>query len=281
MPDISIKAETLVAFLGFRITNSLLLSWVAMVFFVAVGLYYRREIEKKHKSNLFYIIHVPVLGIRQLLAPVLHEKTNVFYPLLGAYFFYILINNWFGLLPGVGSIKIRPVIAQTQSYANKSEHELRNSQHKANLTVASQYKAGGEKYSEKKVYLFRGNNTDLNATLSLALITMVSIQIFSIKYIGLKAYLQKFFTLSNPINTFVGILELISEISRIISFSFRLFGNIFAGKVMLTIIAFLVPVAVSFPFLLLEVFVGAVQALVFTMISGVLIAMGTVKAHHT
>jgi F-type H+-transporting ATPase subunit a len=96
-------------------------------------------------------------------------------------------------------------------------------------------------------------------------------------------YLKKFFNFSSPIMFFVGILELISELSRILSFSFRLFGNVLAGEVLISIVAFLLPSVVSFflvPFYVLELMAGAIQALVFTMISAVLINMATTKAHH-
>jgi len=160
----------------------------------------------------------------------------IFFPIFAGFFLYILLNNWFGLLPGIGSLLF---------------HHLP---------------------------IFRGNNADLNATISLALIAFVLIQLNGMKYLGVKGYLKKFFNISNPINFFVGILETISEFSKIISFSFRLFGNIFAGEVLITIMAFLIPVLVTFPFLLLEVFVGLIQALVFSMLSAVFLSMAI--SHH-
>jgi len=176
---------------------------------------------------------------------VLGDKTPVFFPLLFAFFFYILLQNWFGLLPGVGSLLIRVV----------EEHE--------------------------KIFipLLRGNNADLNTTLALAVISVLSIQYFSIKYLGIKKYLHKFFNFSDPISFFVGILDILSEFSKVLSFAFRLFGNIFAGEVLLTIVAFLVPVLASFPFIGLEIFVGFVQALVFSMLTAVFIS-GAIVEHH-
>jgi F-type H+-transporting ATPase subunit a len=78
-----------------------------------------------------------------------------------------------------------------------------------------------------------------------------------------------------PIDFFVGILEFISEFAKIVSFSFRLFGNVFAGEVLLTIVAFLVPYVIPLPFLLLEVFVGFIQAFVFAMLALVFVAIAT------
>jgi F-type H+-transporting ATPase subunit a len=88
-------------------------------------------------------------------------------------------------------------------------------------------------------------------------------------------YLGKFFNFSSPIDFFVGILELISEISKLISFSFRLFGNVFAGEVLLMVMMFLVPYILPLPFFMLEIFVGLIQALVFTTLTLVFLKMAT------
>jgi F-type H+-transporting ATPase subunit a len=90
-------------------------------------------------------------------------------------------------------------------------------------------------------------------------------------------YFTKFFNFKNPILTYVGLLELISEFAKVISFTFRLFGNIFAGEVLLVVIAFIVPLFAPLPFLGLEIFVGLIQALVFSMLSLVFMNMATVS----
>ncbi|KKQ54980.1 MAG: ATP synthase F0 subunit A, F-type H+-transporting ATPase subunit a, partial [Candidatus Woesebacteria bacterium GW2011_GWC1_38_13] len=105
------------------------------------------------------------------------------------------------------------------------------------------------------------------------------VQILSIKALGGKKYLGKFFNFKNPINGFVGILELISEFSKILSFSFRLFGNVFAGEVLLMVMMFLIPLIIPVPFLILEIFVGLIQALVFTMLTTIFIVVAT-EEHH-
>ena len=102
--------------------------------------------------------------------------------------------------------------------------------------------------------------------------------ILAIQELGPKAHIKKFFNFSNPILFFVGILELISEIGKIISFSFRLFGNVFAGEVLLVIIGFLVPYVIPVPFLMLELFVGFIQALVFAMLTMVFTSIAV--SHH-
>lgn len=244
-PEISIKAEPIFHIFDFKVTNSLFTSLFVLILFFLIAYKYSIDIKSKKKSGLFYVLNLIIKSIYELFHSVLKEKTEFFFPLLGSYFLFILFQNWFGLLPGVGSILIKIV-----------EHG-----------------------KELHVPLFRGNNADLNATLALGLITVFMIQFYGVKYIGLKEHLKKYLNFSNPINGFVGILEIVSEVSRILSFSFRLFGNIFAGEVLLTIIAFLIPVFVSFPFLMLEIFVGMIQALVFSMLSGVFLSMAIEKHH--
>lgn len=244
MPKISIKAEIISNILGFHLTNSLLLSMIVILTFLVIALRYWHEFNSQKKSGFFYFFQFIIKSIYSLFKSVIGEKINYFFPLLLAFFIYILLQNWFGLLPGVGSllVKIR------------------------------------ENHEEMFVPLFRGGNADLNSTFALAIISVTMIQVFGVKFLGFKDYIKKFINLANPINFALGILEIISELSRVLSFAFRLFGNIFAGEVLLTIVAFLVPVLAAFPFLLLEIFVGFIQALVFSMLTAVFIT-GAIESH--
>ncbi|MBI5122760.1 F0F1 ATP synthase subunit A [Candidatus Roizmanbacteria bacterium] len=243
MPHISIKAEKIFEFLGLGITNSMIASGIVFLLTVFIALYYKNQSTLKRKGNFYYLIKFFVKSIYDLFYSVLGDKTTVLFPLLFAFFFYILLQNWFSLLPGVGSLLIKV----------KEGHE------------------------EVLVPLLRANTADLNTTIALAIISVFSIQYFAIKYLGIKKYLHKFFNFSDPISFFVGILDILSEFSKILSFAFRLFGNIFAGEVLLTIVAFLVPVLASFPFIALEIFVGFVQALVFSMLTAVFLSNAVVE----
>jgi len=245
MPEISIKAEPIFNFFGFRVTNSLFTSIIVTIVFLLIAIYYSKQITASKKSGFFYLIHFIIKSIYDLFETVLGDKIRIFFTLMLSFFLFILLQNWFGLLPGVGSIMI----------AIKEHGKILH------------------------VPVFRGGNADLNTTLALALISVTMIQFYGIKFLGFVQYLKKFIDLSNPINFFVGFLEIISEISKILSFAFRLFGNIFAGEVLLTIVAFLVPVLASFPFIILEVFVGFVQALVFAMLTTVFLN-GAIAKHH-
>ena len=157
------------------------------------------------------------------------KQAERFFPIVATIFILVLASNWAGIIPGVGSIGI---------------HE-------------------GEKF----IPLFRSANSDLNMTLALAIITVVLSHVYGFYLVGAKHHLGKFFNFKGPIDFFTGILEIIGEISKIISLSFRLFGNVFAGEVLLIIIGFLVPYIAPIPFLGLEIFVGFIQALIFATIA--------------
>ncbi|OGK58202.1 ATP synthase F0 subunit A [Candidatus Roizmanbacteria bacterium RIFCSPLOWO2_02_FULL_41_9] len=248
MPHISIKGEPIFEIFGLMVTNSVIATVLVTALFSIIAYLYYQESNKQHKKSFFYVINAFLKIIYDLFYSVLKENTNNFFPLLGGFFFFILLNNWFGLIPGVGSIFI----------VLKEHEEL------------------------VKVPLLRASTADLNTTFALALTSVVSTQIFGFSYLGVKTHISKFINVSNPVNFFVGILELIQEFARIISFSFRLFGNIFAGEVLLAIMTFLLPVFFSFfsfPIFGLEIFVGFVQTLVFTMLTAVLINMAIHKQH--
>lgn len=126
----------------------------------------------------------------------------------------------------------------------------------------------------------RSPSSDLNFTLAIAIISVIGIQYYGIKQAGFLKYGKKFINFENPIKFFIGILELVSEFAKIISFSFRLFGNIFAGEVLLLVVYFLVPYIIPLPFLFLEIFVGFIQALVFAMLTLVFLKIATAEHEH-
>ncbi|MBI2616980.1 F0F1 ATP synthase subunit A [Candidatus Gottesmanbacteria bacterium] len=242
---ISLSAETITQIGTFLpVTNSLLTTWLVMVVLTSLALIVRSKIIAI-PGVLQSIFEIAVEGLFTLFESVLGEKTRRFYPFLATLFFFIILMNWVGLLPGVGTIGLEKI--------THGEVEF--------------------------IPLFRAGTADLNTTLALALITFVYIEYAGISALGL-SYLKKFFNFSNPIYFFVGILELISELSRIVSYSFRLFGNVFAGEVLLTVIAFFVPLLAPLPFLGLELFVGFIQAMVFAMLTAVFLSLATVKESH-
>lgn len=247
MPEIhiSITAEKLFT-LGstLAVTNSLLTSWIVMVFLLLFSIFSTRKMTLI-PNGLQSIAEMTVDGLHSLFHSVLGEKVSKFFPLLATLFLFIMGMNWVGLLPGVGTIGL---------------HIL-------------------ESGHEKFIPLFRAGTADLNMTLALAFLSVLIIQFSGIRTLGLE-YVKRFINFKSPIYFFVGLLETVGEFSRIISFAFRLFGNIFAGEVLLTVIAFLIPFLAPVPFMGLELFVGFIQALVFSMLTSVFLSQATAKASH-
>lgn len=282
---ISLRAETLFQLFGIPVTNALLTTWLAMAVLIILAIIATRKINKI-PGSLQNLMELAVGGVHDLFKDILQENNKRFFPFLMTLFLFIVFNNWAGLLPGVGTIGLtkhenkeiaiaRPVLAVSISEAEKNAGES------AVKAQFSKENTGGENKEETAEFipLFRSGSADLNMTLALAILTVGYIQFAGLSTLGL-SYLKKFFNLSNPINFVVGILELISEFARIISFAFRLFGNIFAGEVLLTVIAFLVPLLAPIPFLGLELFVGLIQALVFPLLAAVFFSMAVVAEEH-
>jgi F-type H+-transporting ATPase subunit a len=243
-PHISIKGEIITNLFGLPITNSFITTILVMVAFFFIARFYNSEINKTDRSLGFYALHGAIKWLYDMFESVLGKHINTFFTLVGGFFFFILLMNWSGLVPGVGSILV------------EGEHA--------------------------KVPLFRGGTADLNTTFALALISVFGTQLFGFKFLGPLDHLKKYFDFRDPIMILLGPLELIGEVARIVSFAFRLYGNIFAGEVLLSIIPFLLPVFLSFvvsPLFFMEIFVGLVQALVFAMLSTVFINMA-ISTHH-
>ncbi len=117
------------------------------------------------------------------------------------------------------------------------------------------------------VPLFRASTPDLNTTLALTLISVIVIEMMGVVTLGFFRYGGKFINFSSPVKFMVGLIELVSELARLITFSFRLFGNIFAGEVLVAIVGFFMPYVLPAPFILFELFVGLVQAVIFALLT--------------
>lgn len=293
LPEISIAAETVFDFdlFGFwpsGITNTLLASWLTMlVLIVATWAITRKtkEIPGRWQGALEMVIE----GMYNLVDRAAGRKwARRFFPIVMTLFLFIIVSNWLGLTPLFGS----------WGALHHAEHghpvEWLNDSETIGLWVPAEesheeqvHQAEGE-----EIYalapMFRAATTDLNVTVALALVSVIMTQYFGLSALGI-GYLGKFIGIGGfvkaftqkgigcmgrvaafgmgIIDLFVGVVELISELGKIVSFSFRLFGNIFAGEVLLGVMAFLIPYVISLPFYGLELFVGFVQALVFMMLS--------------
>lgn len=240
-PHVSLSAETIATVGSFAITNSIFTSLIVSALLIGFALYARNKISATDRpSGLQNAVEMLFEALFNLINSVTdnRKQSHVLFPFIASFFLFILLNNWLGLFPGVGSISIM--------------------------------------YHDHLVPLFRPGTADLNTTFALAIFSVVTTQLLGFKYLSF-GYFSKFFNFSSPIMFFVGILEIISEFAKIISFAFRLFGNIFAGEVLLVVIAFLAPLVVPMPFYGLEFFVGFIQAIVFSMLSLVFFNMATIS----
>lgn len=202
-----------------------------------------------------------------------------FWPLVGTIFFYVLFSNWLALLPGVlsvgywideatlhGAEEARVVPGNLVASAATTDQLEPN-----NVVVAQEGdgegEAAGAEHAEVLVPFFRSPSADLNNTLMLGLVAFLFIEFWGFRQLGV-GYLKKFWPLREfgVVGAVVGPLELLSEFVRIISFAFRLFGNIFAGEVIILVMLFLFPL-LPLPFLGLELFVGFIQAFVFAILT--------------
>jgi F-type H+-transporting ATPase subunit a len=247
---ISLASETIGHIGPFEIRNTMLMAWLAMLALGGLALAVRatgyRLLPGRFQTGVEIVIH----SLYDLFASILHDDrlARRFFPMLATILVFIVCGNWMGILPGVGSITIL------------GEH------------------AG----HEAMIPLFRSMNADVNMTLAIALVAMAAVQMYGMAELGIGHYSGKFLVApwKNPIGTFVGFLEMISELSRVVSFTFRLFGNVFAGEVLLVVISYLVPYLAPVPFLGMELFVGLIQGLVFALLTTVFLKIA-VTAHDT
>lgn len=249
--EISIAAEKLFTIGALPITNALLIGAIVsalLMYFLSRLMRSLREVPGGFQN----VIEVIFENLLELVESVTQDKKQAlqFFPLIATIFLFVLLSNWAGLLPGLGTVGLA--------------HE-----HEGHATI---------------IPFLRSTSADLNFTLALSLITVVTVQFVGIAALGFRRYAGKFLVspLHKPygIGTMVGILELVSEIGKTISFTFRLFGNVFAGEVLLTVMLHLVPYILPLPFLFLEVFVGFIQAVVFAMLTLVFLKMATVEMEH-
>lgn len=250
---------------NFTVTNSLIMSWATVFILVAIFIIVGKKIKKVPKGlqNIFELLLDEGLKLADSVTGS-RKKSEKFLPISLALFLFVLVNNWLGLVPGVGTV----------GFVENGAH--------GNIFVP----------------ILRGGTADLNTTLALALFAVVASHVMGVIAIGAWKHLNKFLNfeaflaipkkikkdpsivLVNPIKAFVGVVEVIGEIAKVASLSFRLFGNIFAGEVllasMMALFAFLLPL----PFIFLEIIVGIIQALIFGMLTMVFMTIATSSEEH-
>lgn len=249
-PVISLSAEALFYWGSLPITNTLIVSLIISFFLMMFSLIFRPFIGEIPRGiqNVVEFIFSAVLDFMESITQN-RRAAYAFFPIVFTIFIFVLLSNLIEVVPGLGSVGIW----------------------------------GTHHGREVIIPFIRSSSADLNVTFAIAIIAMFSVQVFGALSLGISGYSSKFFVspFKQPyvIGTFVGILELISEFAKIISFAFRLFGNIFAGEVLLIIVGFIMPYLATIPFLFLELFVGGVQALVFSVLTLVFLKNAT-ESHH-
>lgn len=263
-----LAAEQIFKIGQFSVTNSMINALLALAIFIVFAFFLNLGIKKyyltdKAPKGLLNFFESILEILLQQIDNVTHDrkKTAKFLPVVGGVFLFILISNWMGLLPGTGSIGLW------------RGHEL--------------------------IPFLRPANTDLNLTLAMAISAVVLSHFVGIITIGFFKYANKFIKLGDIWNAlksgklmnilvafiefFVGLLEIISEIAKMVSLSLRLFGNIFAGEVLLTVIASLIAgygaFLIPLPFMALELLVGVIQAMVFSILTLVYLTIATTEIH--
>ena len=227
MIEISFLPETLFKIGNFNFTNTFLTS-ILTSFILILGLFFKKFLKK---TKLYLLLKILIKEFLRLSESILGKKklAEEVFPVVFTFFVFIGTANLLELFPGFfGSFFVKENGAQ--------------------------------------IPLLRSPNSDVNLPLALAIISVFFSQFFILKNFGFKKYFQGFFSL-NPIKIFLKIFEIFSEFTRILSFAFRLFGNIFGGEILLLIIGLLFPFLLPLPFMILEFFVGLIQAFIFSALT--------------
>jgi F-type H+-transporting ATPase subunit a len=242
-PHIAIAPEELFKIGPFTITNSILYAWICAIIIGFTLIKIASKVTVKAQKGPVTLLELGAGFVVSIAESSLgsRKKALKYAPVFTSIFFFVLLNNWMGLLPGVG-----PSIEYNGSP------------------------------------LLRPFTADLNGTIAMAFISICTVQYLAVKESGVKNHLLHYFggNAKNPINIFVGILEMFGEITRVISLSLRLFFNVLIGEILISIFTFLgkdaSPLTVII-FVAMELFVGFVQSYIFTMLCLTYLGLAT---HH-
>ena len=301
LPEIIVAAEPIFYLAGFTVTNTFIASWLTII----VLLLLFRAATSNMQLVPRGVQNFMEMGLEALLSfvsGVAGEKyARSFFPMIATIFFFVIANSWLSLFPGFGTIglvhhsdhnplpftRVGPlalIMPGAAPVTHEGETAAAGDHGDEKAGAAEAGHATDEPLVGVLVPIFRGANTDLNTTLAIALVAMAFVELWGIRANGFFGYAGKFLSVgklargqigAGLIDLFVGFLETIAEIARVVSFTFRLFGNMFAGEVLLAVIVFLVPWSLVLVFYGLELFVGFVQALVFAGLTLVFASVAT------
>lgn len=240
---IALAAEKVGTLWGIPITNTLLMSLIVFAILATFAFFVRKNLSLI-PGRAQTLIETLFVGILDYMTETLEDAklARKLFPLIVTIFLFIFTANLIEFTPGIGSI-------------------------------------GWSHPEGEFTPLLRSMNTDLNTTLALTIIAFVVIEVVGVATLGFLRYGKKFVNLSSVLGFMVGIIELFSEVARLVSYSFRLFGNIFAGEVMILVIQHFVPMVLPVPIMLFEVFVGFIQAAIFALLTLFFVKMAITEAH--
>ncbi len=260
--NIPLEAEPIFELAGFTITNSLLNAYIAVVFFIVIALLVRtriREIPKGFYNVIEALVEFALIEIEKVTGD--KKRARQFLPLVATIFFFVLFSNWLGQIPGTGSIGV-------WGYFH-GHFEL--------------------------IPLLRPATSDLNMTLAIAVLAIGATHFAGLTQLGIVSHVSKFFNVRGIIKSLkkkpmdiivaviefgVGLIEIVGEFAKTLSLSLRLFGNIFAGEVLMTVMLSLFSYALPIPFIFLELLVGVIQATVFAMLTLAFLVVATMEHGH-
>jgi F-type H+-transporting ATPase subunit a len=255
---VALPADPVLHVGSFSITNTLIASWFTILVLAGLSIFLTRKMKliPDRRQGLAEVIVEGLLNFVESVAG--KERARMLFPGVATIFIYVIFNAYLALLPFFGTVGFY------------HDHEF--------------------------VALFRAANTDVNVPLSIAVMSFIFVESWGIRAIGATHYLSEFinvrqflqgfkelFTLqikTGPMNIvfgfislFVGVLEIFSHLTRMLSFTFRLFGNMTAGEILILVSSFLIPLVFAIPFYSLELLIGMIQALIF---SGLTLVFGTI-----
>lgn len=259
---VPLAAEPIFQIGNFPVTNSMLNAWIATVFFVVVAFVASRR-KTLVPRGIHNAIEAVIAGLLTQAEKVTESraKAKAFFPLVATIFLFVLVSNWMGLIPGTGSIGVYGLM--------HGEMEL--------------------------IPLFRPATSDLNLTLAIAALAVIITHLAGSRVLGFSSHFSKFFNFrgifrafrKGPmavavacIEFFVGLLEVVGEFAKALSLSLRLFGNVFAGEILIGVMMSLVSFIIPIPFIFLEILVGVIQATVFAMLVLVYLTVATMEHGH-
>jgi len=297
--EFSLQAEKIFSIGSFNVTNSLFLSVLLVIAITIVAIIFSKKINYEKPGRFQLFLEYVIDSLRNVaIFTVGKEPSKKIFPLVFTFFTLIILSNWAGLLPITGPLGVieekHVKVEKTSDHSEVEEKkEVKHEEYTSIFDCLSKkcvinFSEGNiQILGEDKEFvpLFRPMTADLNGTVAFAIFSVFLTNYWGVKQNGFK-YFKKYiniprkFGMEPIIYFFVGILESLLELSKVLSFSFRLFGNVFAGEILLMAIYSLTKGVFSLPFLLLELFVGFIQAYVFYMLTISFTGLAVEKQSH-